>query len=185
MAKTRFLFLILMLFVNLSLFSVPTFLVIRETVEKGDTTETCKLVLRENPAYTVGFIRTPIEQRWLIQLYKDGGDGIISPLDSLGNPTGDDIMVTDSTHFKVSQGLSLPIAGVWPMSALKFEEPGSGGQVWHGDRIYIRIFNNASIDKADKYIVAHTLLKIMPANEVLEYVPDYAWDKQGWITFRK
>ncbi|GEM_PF-2486895 len=162
----------------------PSFVTFREMVDKESVSATCNLVLQENPKYTIGFAKTPAQERWLVQLYKDGGDGKISPLDKQGRPTGDDIMVTDNTHFNVSQGLYFAVPHVWMLSAYRFFAPGEEGEVWQGDKIYVRIFNGASVDKADKYLVSHTLYTIPAANDVTSYVPDYAWDERGWITFR-
>lgn len=166
------------------LIAQPSFVTFREMVAKESVSVTRSLVLKENPQYTIGFVKTPAQQRWLVQLYKDGGDGKISPLDKQGRPTGDDIMVTDSTHFNVSQGLYFAVPHVWMLSAFRFFAPGEEGEVWQGDKIYVRIFNNSSLEKADKYLAPHTLYTIPKSNDVTSYVPDYAWDERGWISFR-
>lgn len=183
--KGKILLLLALLFVLSGyLVAQPIFITFREMADKQSVAATCSLVLQEAPEYPVGFVKTPVEERWLIQLYKDGGDGKINPLDKLGKPTGDDIMVTDSTHFNVSQGLYFAVPYVWMMSAFRFFAPGEEGEVWQGDKIYVRIFNNTSLDKADKYVVSHTLYTIPASNDVTSYVPDYGWDARGWISFR-
>jgi len=177
--------LLLILFSIGSAFSISSMVVFRERVEKGDTTQLLKLVLKEKPEYPVQFVKTPKEIRWVMQLYKDGGDGIISPLDSLSNPTGDDILINHPSHLNASQGIYFAVNYMWVSNGISFYPKGESKDAWQGDKIYLRIFNNTSIDKADKYIVSHTLYQVPVANAAVEYAPDYGWDTRGWISFRK
>ncbi len=167
------------------LYAQNPIVIFREVVPKDESTQTLKLIRMEKPDYPIGSDVPPRDSRWLIQAYRDGGDGIISPLDSLGNTTGDDLRLTDPVHLKVSQGLYFPVEFVWMMAALRFNAGDDDAQAWPGDRIYLRIFNNTSIAKSNKYIVSHSLYVIPETNATISYVPEYGWDKQGWITFRK
>lgn len=185
MKKSYFLIICFIVLIGGILKALPIVVGFREYVTQGDSTTTLKLVLNEDPGYPVGFDNNSTDQMWLIQVYKDGGDGIISPLDVNGLPTGDDVTATDTLMFNPKQRLKLRVPYAFNLQPLRFFAHGEKGQVQQGDKIYVRIFNNSSLDKANKYIVAHTLYSIPYDNIRTEYVPDYAWDKQGWITFRK
>lgn len=182
--KTYFLLLIALL-LSTFLSATPNTIIFREAAAKGDTTQTLKLVLQEKPDYPVLYKKTNLEERWLIQLYKDGGDGVISPLDDQGKPTGDDMIVNHPSHLQSSQGLYFAISYIWTMNGITFYEPGQTEDAWQGDKVYLRIFNNTSIEEANKYIVSHSLFTVPPTNTVVMYIPDFGWDEKGWINFRK
>ncbi len=181
--KLYFLLILAQLLVG-TIAAINTTVLFREIAAKGDTTQTLKLILKEKPDYPVAFVKVPEKGRWLIQLYKDGGDSIISPLDNEGNPTGDDILINHPSHLQSSQGLHFTISHFWTMNGINFFPPGKNQDAWQGDKVYLRIFNNSSIEEADKYIVSHTLFTTPNSNEVVAYVPDYGWDARGWISFR-
>ena len=159
--------------------------IFRNIVAHDDTTETLKLVLQEFPDYPVTSENTPREEQLIIQLYKDGGDGIINPLDEQGNPTGDDVMITNPVHNLSKQGLFFKVPFAWLMNVLVFNAPDEEGEAWQGDSIYLRIFNSTSIETATKYLVSHTLFQIPSENTTVNYTPDYGWDARGWFEFRK
>lgn len=165
--------------------ALPIMVVFSETVDKTAQTKTYSLIMQENPDYPAGFDKKNAPGRWIIQLYKDGGDDKISPLDENGMPTGDDEMITDSLLFNATQLLDLVVPYTLNLRLIRFFAKGEKGQAQQGDKVYLRIFNASSIEEATKYLVAHTLYSIPYDNVKLSYVPDYAWDKQGWITFRK
>jgi hypothetical protein len=175
---------LLMLIFSTFLSAVTSFVIFRELTMDEASCKTYQLVLAEKSDYPLGKIKQTDKKGWLVQLYKDGGDGIINPLDNKGNPTGDDIMITDPFNFNASQKLAFPMKQAWHMNAYRFAPGDSLGQVSIGDRIFVRIFNNASIAKANKYLVSHKLYTISEGNEVVNYIPDYGWDKKGWITFK-
>jgi hypothetical protein len=163
-------------------FNIVTF---REVVDPDTLALTRQLVLQQDPEFPIGKLSTPPEKRWLVQVYKDGGDGIISPLDSLGNPTGDDKMLTDPVHMRGTQWLYFPISYAWLAFSLKFYPQGENGQAWQGDKIYMRIFNNVSLNNSTKYLVFKSLYTIPTFNDNVSIIPDYSWDKQGWIPIKK
>lgn len=173
-----------MLIFSTVLSAIPSIVVIREVAEKESVCTTLQLVQIENSDYPVGMIKQTDKKGWRVQLYKDGGDGVISPLDAKGNPTGDDQIVTDPFNVNSAQKLVFPIKRVWLMNGYKFADADSAGQVFISDKIYVRVFNNASISKADKYLVSHSLYTVPQKNEVVNYIPDYGWDSKGWIKFR-
>lgn len=183
--KRNILLVLLIVFAATLLQAQSMMVIFREVTPNGTNAQTLELIRMEDPSYPIGSNVPAKNERWLIQAYRDGGDGIISPLDSLGNATGDDLRLTDPVHLKVSQGLYFALQNVWMMAGLRFTPGDDDAQAWPGDKIYIRIFNNTSIAKADKYIVAHSLYTIPATNASLSYVPEFGWDKAGWITFRK
>ena len=167
---------------NASVVNIMVFF--KDIAPQGDTIQTVQLILKEIPDYPVKFTKTPEESRILMQLYKDGGDGIISPLDSLGNPTGDDIIITHASHLWASQGIQLAIRNKWVSNGISFYPSGDKDDAWQGDSVYFRIFNAPTIKTATKYIVSHSLYTVPNTNTVLTYVPTYGWDKKGWVKFR-
>jgi hypothetical protein len=116
------------------------------------TVGTRDLVRLEDPAYPNA---TPTTYaRYWVQLYKDGGDGIMSPLDGLGNPTGDDILATCQSHLSGAfYPLAFGPAGAWAPSAFIFADAGGPGNTWKGDNVFVRIFNGTTIAGATKTIV--------------------------------
>jgi len=185
MNKSFLLIPVIMLIFTGMLSAVFSMVVFREITDEGTTCKTLQLVMEQNKKYPVGMDKTHKDFGWKVQLYKDGGDGIISPLDKEGNPTGDDIMITDPFHLNTSQPLVFPITRAWQMAGYRFTARDTTGEAFYGDKIYLRIFNHKDIAKADKYIVSHKLYTIPETNDAVNYVPAYGWDKQGWITFRK
>jgi hypothetical protein len=134
-------------------------------------------VTAENPTY--GYSpNPPLANRWLIQLYETTDD-IISPLDPLGNPTGDDVMVTDALNLNAAQYLLfLNATGLVSMGAIRFYAAG-GSQAQQGDKVFLRIFNAQNIPAATKSIVFTAPYTVPVANANVEIDPTYAWSP--WI----
>ncbi len=129
--------------------------------------------------YTFTFPTTG--NKWRYQWYKDGGDGIISPLDEFGNPTGDDVVSVGSVgESGNTQGVvSLGPNQCWNPSAATFQPtyaPYPKNTIM-GNRIYLRIFNAPTIAAATKSIAFTALYTITAANNQLisPYIPTYAW----------
>jgi hypothetical protein len=184
MKKSIVILTLLMLVFSAYLTAATSFVVFREITKDKTNCSTYQLVKQVKPDYPLGKLKQTDKKGWLVQLYKDGGDGIISPLDSNGLPTGDDVMVTDPFHFNASQKLVFPMKQAWQMNAFRFADSDSSGQAFIGDNIYLRIFNSASVAKADKYIVSDKLHTITAGNNVINYAPGNGWSEKGWIVFK-
>jgi len=126
--------------------------------------------------YTVNF--PPAADRWVYQFYRDGGDGIISPLDPVTHgPTGDDQIATGTNTYTTGPILIGP-TGLWSPTAAVFNPVGStGGNTFVGDRIFLRFFNAPTIAAATKsmaFTQLYTITSSSPQN-VSPYIPQYAW----------
>ncbi len=77
----------------------------------------------------------------VIQLIKDGGDAVISPPDSTGQPTGDDILLL-STRIGVGVPVLLDEQGMFSV-VCNFSD--------YSDTLYARIFNSADLATATYY----------------------------------
>ncbi len=117
--------------------------------------------------------------RWRFQWYKDGGDGIISPLNADGTPGGDDEIATGNTIPGNTQGtVGLAPTGAWTPSGAGFDPAGSSSGNTHvGDRVYIRIFNHNQIASATKSMAFTALYTITSTGlqNISPFVPSYAW----------
>jgi hypothetical protein len=133
-------------------------------------------ILEENPSYGVSPLPA-VDVRWIIQLYKTT-DSVIDPLDGNGNPTNDDVMVTDPLNLNATQYLVvLDATGRITTLAIRFY-PGTS-QASQGDKVYLRIFNAHTIASATKYIEFLAPYTVPVANYNLEVDPTYAWT--AWI----
>jgi hypothetical protein len=107
-----------------------------------------------NRAAELGFSyvnNQPIANRWVVQLYTDGGDGIISPLDPVTKlPTGDDFIAV--TNAATTQGVNFLTNTLWTMYSIRFYDPGTTGNTFKGDNVYLRIFDATTIDAAIKVL---------------------------------
>jgi hypothetical protein len=134
-------------------------------------------ILAEYPTYTT--IATG--DKWLAQLYKDGGDNVISPLDNSGNPTGDDIMVTDALNANATQYVTVTLAAGNPyvtLLAIRFY-PGTS-QASQGDKVYMRIFNAHTIAGATKYMASVNLYTVPTSTATVEMDNILGWTA-SWI----
>jgi hypothetical protein len=128
-------------------------------------------VIAENPAYGIS-PNPPLADRWLIQLYETTDD-IVSPLDTIGNPTGDDVMITDALNLNSAQYLLLLNAtGLVSMSAIRFYTTSQAAQ---GDKVYLRLFNAHTIAAATKYIQYLVPYTVPVTNANVELDPTYGW----------
>lgn len=114
---------------------------------------------QENPAYPLGTTEAlnPAAQRWVIQLYHAGTNNAIDPLNEDGTPGGDDIQVSIAPHVNATQGLTFSTTGRWQPSGIRVYTAGESAgsdviQVYQGDKVFIRIFNNTSIATSTKYM---------------------------------
>ncbi len=135
-------------------------------------------ILVTGSAYTT--TNPPSAARWRWQWYKDGGDGVISPLDPVTHgPTGDDVICTGAVDPPNTNGVvGLSPTGAWTPSAITFNPPGSpGGNTTDGDRVFIRIFNNNQIAAATKSMTFTALYTITAdaLQNITPFVPAYAW----------
>lgn len=127
--------------------------------------QTRNLVITEATALGVSYVNNqPVDQRWVVQLYKDGGDGIISPLDPITHaPTGDDVIAYTNTSSQTQQGVYFLTNTLWTMLSIRFYNDGVTGNTFQGDQVYLRIFNATSIALATKTIVFNILYTIPTA----------------------
>jgi len=127
--------------------------------------QTRNLVITEATALGVSYVNNqPVDQRWVVQLYKDGGDGIISPLDPITHaPTGDDVIAYTNTSSQTQQGVYFLTNTLWTMQSIRFYNDGVTGNTFQGDQVYLRIFNATSIALATKTIVFNILYTIPTA----------------------
>lgn len=134
------------------------------------------------PGYPTGYpYPTPATGfgKWYIQFYTDGGDGIISDVDSNGNPGGDDMLSTGIAN--TVQYLSFGPTGGLVMSSSTFTPVGGAGNTHPGSRIFLRIFNDTSIAAADKYFNFTGLYTITTATtQNVNILPTYGWS--SWIS---
>ncbi len=118
--------------------------------------------------------------RWRFQWYKDGGDGVISPLDPVTHgPTGDDELAVGNVTPGNTQGVvGLAPTGAWSPAAAGFDPVGSAlGNTHQGDRVFIRIFNHNQIAMATKSMAFTALYTITTTTNqtISPFVPSYAW----------
>ncbi len=176
--KTSKLFLIIFMLVTIcNIFAAFYTITFRETAATGVPTTTRTSVLTQNASYPLSPLPAAAD-RWVIQVYKST-DNIISPLNSSGLPTGDDIVTV--TNVPSTQGLVFATTNVWLMSSLRFYDDGVTGNTYAGDKVYLRIFNASSIASATKYIESTSLYTIPSANATVNYIPTYGWS--SWVTF--
>lgn len=117
-------------------------------------------------------------ERWVIQFYRDGGDNKISPVDSLGNPTGDDSLAVGIAN--TTQALTFAPNGGLYLNAGTFMALSKLGNTHPGDKIYLRIFNSPSISTATKYIQFKTLYSIQAGQtQNVTIIPTYGWS--DWL----
>jgi len=138
---------------------------------------TRNLVLQENPAYPVSPV---VGDRWVVQLYKTDND-TIEPLDTSGNPTLDDMIVTVNQNS--TYGLTFLPNQFWGSAAIRFYPSGTG-TAFHGDKVYLRIFNSNSISTATKYIQFLRPYTVPASNATVPVtlsVPPYGWSAWTWI----
>jgi hypothetical protein len=136
-------------------------------------------ILAENPSYTT----LPADQKWLVQLYEDGGDQVVSPLDASGNPTGDDVLVTDVTlNQNSAQYVTLTMVTTNPyvnLLAIRFYP--TSGQVMQGERCFLRFFNAHTIAAATKSFAFNTTYLVGTSNFTVEM--DNIAGLGEWVTF--
>lgn len=150
-----------------------------------DTSEVTKGYIRQiNPDYPQP---TPVDgsfARFKYRVYMSLDD-VIDPLDANGNPTGDDIWISNvgnegSLNIAPSGGVTFNAPALICPAPVEEMHPSIA---YHssGHKIYYRIFNSHSVKTATKYLVAHQLFTVPETTTFVVYVPEYAWDKAGWI----
>jgi hypothetical protein len=145
------------------------------TVTFRDTSQaTRNLVLQEDPAYPNS---TPTTYpRFYVQLYKSVDD-IINPLSMYGQPTGDDVALTNTNG---NQTLAFGPTGTWNSSGLICPDPIANplpNVAYHssGAKVYIRVFNSTTIATATRYFSSTSLYTILSATTNVIYIPSYGW----------
>jgi PKD repeat protein len=145
------------------------------TISFRDTSQaTRNLVLQEDPAYPNA---TPTTYpRFYVQFYKSVDD-IINPLSIYGQPTGDDVALTNTGG---NQTLALGPTGLWYANGLICPDPIANPVptvAYHssGAKVYIRVFNSTSIATATRYFSSTSLYTILSATTNVTYIPTYGW----------
>ncbi len=183
MNKVKFLLIFVILAVAGSAFALTG--AVRFTDATGSPLTKAALDIEAIPllgaAYTVTFPTSA--NRWRYQYYTDGGDGIISPLDGNGAPTGDDF-ISLATNAYTTGTVSLTPANLWaPTAAIFAESPGTGNTYiptdggYAGDKVFLRIFNANTIAAATKSMVFTSLYTLTTGTTqtISPYIPAYAW----------
>ena len=146
---------------------------------RDNTTGTRDLVRQQDPNYPN---TTPADyKKYLIQLYKSTDD-VIDSLDSKHMPTGDDVLATTAANISASFMLRFSPIGTWVPSSFVFApKHANEGYTVQGDKVFLRIFNAATIDSATAYIQFNGLYTIPATNILLSVLepPINGWSK--WI----
>lgn len=161
----------LVLMFIITVFAVALFGQYTQVTFNDLSTATRTLVLSENNAYPIA---PPVGDRWVVQLYKTTDD-TVDPLDTSANPTNDDVLVTGNQNS--TYGLTFLPNQYWGSSAIRFYPSGTG-TAFHGDKVYLRIFNSNSIATATKYIQFLRPYTVPSSNATVPVtlsVPPYGW----------
>ncbi len=174
MKKAYLLLIVLLILTGSTLFAQYIQVTFRDVTNPNQTKA---LILQQNPSYPIGSTVPPANERWLIQLYKDGGDNVIDTLNAEGLPAGDDIVCpNEPTTMNTTQGLYFAAVNTWLMNAIRFYPAGSTGVAHQGEKVYLRIFNAPTLGAATKYIQFTNLYTVPSTNATVNIVTSgYAW----------
>jgi len=190
MNKTTFLLIVLMLITLTSMFALTG--AVRFIDAAASPLTKAVLDIEAVPLLGAGYTVTfpTSANRWRYQYYRDGGDGIISPLDANGAPTGDDLIAT-ATNAYTTGTVALSPGNVWqPTAAIFAEYPGTGNTYiptaggYTGDKVFLRIFNANTIALATKSIAFTALYTLTTATTqtIQPYIPAYGWSNWELIS---
>ena len=144
--------------------------------DQSNPNQTHDLVIKRASELGLEYPNRPAEEhQWIVQIYKDGGDGIISPLDPKTYlPTGDDEIAV--TNEDAAHGVFFLTDTLWTMRSTKFFKDRATGNTFPGDLVYLRIFDASEIAKAKKCITSKALYQV-PSTTSLKDVAD---QDMGW-----
>lgn len=100
--------------------------------------------------------------RWMVQFYKDGGDGTIAALDPITKlPLGDDEPLTNTNNNQLVSIATNPTYGWATGAGVIFPPTATAVNGLIGDQVYGRIFNSDAIATATKYIVFNGMYTVL------------------------
>lgn len=180
MSRIQILLTAFVLLISANLFSQNVLVTFR------DTTTVTKALVNVEYGTPVGYPNgypypTPSTgfNKWFIQFY-NSVDNVIDPLDSMGNPTNDDLEVIAINGY--SQYLNFGPDGSLVLNGCLITPSNTMYNTWVGSKIYMRIFNSNLKANATKYISLTSLYTVTSSlHEVLNIYPTYAWGP--WVTF--
>jgi hypothetical protein len=182
--KAILMILVMILLTTSMLLAVPITLTYRDT-----STATRSLIWTELPTYPSPTPTDGSYDRWIYKMYKTT-DNVIDPLDSNGNPTGDDVLATNYIQqgFVDNEGkLNLGPTGGFTVNSPALNAYDAGASetlIYHsiGQKIYLRVFNSSSLATATKSIAWATPLTVLSATATINFTPTPGWSAVGWVT---
>jgi hypothetical protein len=183
MNRMRILVLVLCMMAGLAYAQSPYYIQVTFK-DQSNPNQTRDLVMKRAAELGITYVNRPAEeQQWVVQIYKDGGDGVISPLDPKTLlPTGDDVVAV--TNEDTTQGAFFLTNTLWTIRSTKFFKDNATGNTFQGDMVYLRIFDASDIAKATQCITFKNLYKV-PAVTALVDVSSQEYGWTDWEPIRK